>query len=125
MNSDTPNLNTDVQWGEIDTRDFSGGAHRATIKVARPQIVPPLLSPRGTALEKSLAEVTGSKTSRGALYGTDGGHLALSGITSIICGPGDLEQAHQPNESIRRDALERGPEMILRVIDRMCGAGAA
>jgi len=111
--------------GEIDTRDFSGGAHRATIKVARPQIVPPLLSPRGTALEKSLAEVTGSKTSRGALYGTDGGHLALSGITSIICGPGDLEQAHQPNESIRRDALERGPEMILRVIDRMCGAGAA
>ena len=111
--------------GEIDTRDFSGGAHRATISVGRPQIVPPLLSERGTPLEHALAEVTGAKTSRGALYGTDGGHLALSGFTSLICGPGDLEQAHQPNESIRRDAFERGPEMILRVIDRMCGSGVA
>jgi acetylornithine deacetylase len=110
---------------EIDSRDFSGGSHRATIKMGRPQIVPPLLSERGTALERALAEVTGAKTSRGALYGTDGGHLALSGITSLICGPGDLDQAHQPNESIRRDAFERGPEMILRVIDRMCGSGVA
>jgi acetylornithine deacetylase len=107
--------------GEIDTRDFSGGSHRATISIGRPQIVPPLLSQRGTTLERALAEVTGAKTSRGALYGTDGGHLALSGITSIICGPGDLDQAHQPNESIRRDAFERGPAMILRVIDCICG----
>jgi acetylornithine deacetylase len=107
---------------EIDPRDFSGGSHRASITVGRVQIVPPLLSERGTALERALAEATGAKTSRGALYGTDGGHLALSGITSLICGPGDLDQAHQPNESIRRDAFERGPEMILRVIDRMCGS---
>ena len=106
--------------GEIDPRDFSGGSHRATITVKPPQIVPPLLSERGTSLERALAEVTGAATSRGALYGTDGGHLALSGITSIISGPGDLDQAHQPNESIRREAFERGPEMILRVIDKMC-----
>ena len=110
---------------EIDTRDFSGGSHRASITVGRAQIVPPLLSERGTTLERALAEATGAKTSRGALYGTDGGHLALSGITSLICGPGDLDQAHQPNESIRRDAFERGPEMILRVIDRMCVSGVA
>ncbi len=114
----------EARMSAIDTRDWSGGAHRASIKVGRPQIVPPLLSSRGTALEHALAEATGAKTSRGALYGTDGGHLALSGITSLICGPGDLDQAHQPNESIRRDAFERGPDLILRVIDRMCGAGA-
>ncbi len=109
----------------IDTRDWAGGPHRAKIKVGRPQIVPPLLSSRGTTLERALAEATGGKTSRGAVFGTDGGHFALSGITSLICGPGDLDQAHQPNESIRRDAFERGPEMILRVVERMCGAGAA
>ena len=69
--------------------------------------------------------MTGAKTSRGAVFGTDGGHLALSGITSLICGPGDLDQAHQPNESIRREPFERGTDMILRIIDRMCGSGAA
>lgn len=110
---------------EIDTRDFAGGSYRATIKMGRVQIVPPLLSSRGTALERALAEVTGAKTSRGALYGTDGGHFALSGITSLISGPGDLDQAHQPNESIRREPFERGTEMILRVIDRLCGSGVA
>jgi acetylornithine deacetylase len=114
----------EARMSAIDTRDWSGGAHRASIKVGRPQIVPPLLSSRGTALEQALAEATGAKTSRGALYGTDGGHFALSGITSIICGPGDLDQAHQPNESVRRELFERGPDLILRVIDRMCGAGA-
>lgn len=109
----------------IDTHDWAGGEHRATIKIGRPQIVPPLLSARGTALEKALAEATGAKSSRGALFGTDGGHFAQSGITSLICGPGDLDQAHQPNESIRRAPFERGTEMILRVVDRMCGRGAA
>jgi len=109
----------------IDTQDFAGGEHRASIRVGRPQIMPPLLSPRGTALERALMEVTGATTSRGAVYGTDGGHLERAGITSLICGPGDLSEAHQPNESIRRDAFERGPDMILRVIDRMCGSGVS
>jgi acetylornithine deacetylase len=108
---------------EIDTHDWAGGTHRAKITLGRPQIVPPLLSSRGTTLERALAEVTGAKTSRGAAYGTDGGHFALSGITSLICGPGDFDQAHQPNESVGRELFERGPEMILRVIDRMCGPG--
>jgi acetylornithine deacetylase len=110
---------------EIDARDWAGGAHRAKITIGRAQIVPPLLSERGTSLERALAEATGAKTSRGAVFGTDGGHFALSGITSLICGPGDLDQAHQPNESIRREPFERGTEMILRVIDRMCGSGAS
>ena len=47
----------------------------------------------------------------------------LAGITSLICGPGDLEQAHQPNEHIRRDAFERGAAMIHKVIERLCCAG--
>lgn len=109
---------------EIDARDYAGGSYRATISVGPAQLVPPLLSPRGTALEKALTGVVGVTTSSGAPYGTDGGWFARAGIVSLICGPGDFEQAHQPNESIRRDAFERGPEMILGVIDRMCGAAA-
>lgn len=110
--------------GAIETSDWAGGSHRAKISIGPAQIVPPLLSPRGTTLERVLAEETGANTSRGAVFGTDGGWFARSGITSLICGPGDLEQAHQPNESIRRDAFERGPELISRVIARMCAAAA-
>jgi acetylornithine deacetylase len=106
--------------GALDGHDFAGGEHRAKIEMAVMNVVPPLNSPRGTALEAALFDVTGAKTSGGALYATDGGWFTGSGITSLICGPGDLEQAHQPNEHVRRDAFERGPAMIQKVIERLC-----
>jgi acetylornithine deacetylase len=106
--------------GAIDTHDYAGREHRAKIEVGQPSVVPPLNSPRGTALEKVLFEVTGARSSGGALYGTDGGWFTGSGIVSLICGPGDLDQAHQPNEYVRRDPFERGPAMIGRVIEKMC-----
>jgi acetylornithine deacetylase len=106
--------------GRLDGHDHAGGEHRAKIETALLNVVPPLDSPRGTALEAALFDVTGTKTSGGALYATDGGWFTGSGITSLICGPGDLEQAHQPNEHIRRDAFERGTAMVHKVIERLC-----
>jgi acetylornithine deacetylase len=77
-------------------------------------------SPRGTALEKVLFDVTGNQSARGAQFATDGAWFSGAGIQCLICGPGDYEQAHQPNESIRREPFERGPAMIGQVIERMC-----
>ena len=107
----------------LDGHDYAGREHRAKIETALMNVVPPLDSPRGTALEAALFDVTGAKTSGGALYATDGGWFTGSGITSLICGPGDLEQAHQPNEFVRRDAFERGTAMITKVVERLCCAG--
>jgi acetylornithine deacetylase len=106
----------------LDSHDYAGGEHRAKIETNLLNVVPPLDSPRGTALETALFDVTGAKTAGGALYATDGGWFTGSGITSLICGPGDLEQAHQPNEHIRRDAFERGPAMIHKVVARLCAS---
>ena len=104
----------------LDTYDYAGREHRATIEVGATNVVPPLNSPRGTALECALFEATGASTSGGALYGTDGGWFTSSNIVSLICGPGDLDQAHQPNEYVRRDAFERGPALIHKVIASIC-----
>ena len=104
----------------LDTYDYAGREHRAKIEVGPTSVVPPLNSPRGTTLEAALFEVTGAGSSGGALYGTDGGWFTSSNIVSLICGPGDLDQAHQPNEYIRRDAFERGPAIISKVIGKMC-----
>lgn len=108
--------------GALDGHDYAGREHRAKIEVELLNVVPPLDSRRGTALEAALFDVTGAKTSGGAVYATDGGWFTGSGITSLICGPGDLDQAHQPNEHIRRDAFERGPAMIGKVVERICCA---
>jgi len=104
----------------LDTHDYAGRENQAKIEVGAAMVVPPLNSPRGTALEAALFDVTGAKSSGGALYGTDGGWFTGSNIVTLICGPGDLDQAHQPNEYVRRELFERGTAMLHKVIDKMC-----
>ena len=105
----------------VDTRDY-GSDLRPTIEVSEPFIAPPLLSPRHTPLEHVLFAEFGATTSGGAPFGTDGCQFARTGIDSLICGPGDLDQAHQPNESIGRAAFENGAAHILSIVHQMCGA---
>jgi acetylornithine deacetylase len=34
------------------------------------------------------------------LYGTEGGLFKKAGISTVICGPGDIDQVHRPNELV-------------------------
>ena len=103
-------------------RDFGSPGLLGELALGAPHVVPGMLSPRGTALEKALFETLGEHEPGGAPFCTDGGRLAAAGIHSLVCGPGDLEQAHQPDESISRAAFERGPDVILAVLARLLGA---
>jgi acetylornithine deacetylase len=61
----------------------------------------PLLAPTGdAALEAELLGLLGQTAPRGVSYGTEAGHFAAAGIPSVVCGPGDIADAHQPDESI-------------------------
>src|SRR5581483_4947074 len=104
----------------LDTRDYASDTHRATLELGKPMVVPALLSPSGTALERALLEVTGTHEVGGAPYVTDGGWFAGAGMVPLLCGPGDLEQAHKPDESVGRAALEAGVGGILKVVDKLC-----
>jgi acetylornithine deacetylase len=106
--------------GAIDPHDYASGSLAAAIEVDLLLAAPPMWSNRGSSLEKVLFEVTGNKSTRGAQFATDGAWFSGAGIQCLICGPGDYDQAHQPNESIRREAFERGPAMIARVIEQTC-----
>ncbi|MCS6926913.1 MAG: M20 family metallopeptidase, partial [Candidatus Binatia bacterium] len=50
----------------LDGRDYGSPHHSATIVVSQPFVVPPLLSPRGTSLERVLFAVLNQETSGGA-----------------------------------------------------------
>ena len=50
----------------------------------------------------------------GVDYYSDAGVLAGAGIPSVLFGPGDIAQAHTPDEWISLDQLERGKEMLLQ-----------
>ena len=38
-------------------------------------------------------------------YGTEAGLYAETGVDAIVCGPGDIAQAHTPNEWVTIDQL--------------------
>ena len=116
-----PYLLVEERLGSLDLRDWSTGTVRAGLEIGPPLVVPGLLSRAGTPLEKALFAALGESESGGAPYCTDGGRFARAGIDSLICGPGDLDQAHQPNESMGVAAFDRGPELILSVVARLCG----
>ncbi len=104
----------------VDRHDFAGGELIADIETTVLLAAPSMWTERGSRLEKALFEVTGARTARGAQFATDGAWFSSVGIQCLICGPGDYNQAHQPNESIGREALERGPSIMTQVIERMC-----
>jgi acetylornithine deacetylase len=87
-------------------------------------LAPGVLSARGTPLERALCGRLGASEVGGAPYCTDAGRFAAAGIDSLICGPGDLGEAHQPNESVGRRALDEGMDHLRAVVARLC-TGAA
>ncbi len=44
----------------------------------------------------------------GVSYGTDGGFFSYEGWPTIVCGPGSIEQAHQPDEYIKVNDIKDG-----------------
>ena len=81
---------------------------------------PPMRSPTDDAFCDFLCGIMGKRADRGALYATDGGQFQRIGINSYICGPGLLEEAHQPNESIPVSNFFSGLEKIERIIHEWC-----
>ncbi|TWI31258.1 acetylornithine deacetylase [Paracoccus sulfuroxidans] len=49
-------------------------------------------------------------------YATEAGFFQRAGLATIVCGPGSIAQAHQPNEFITVEELQRGERFIADVI---------
>lgn len=52
-------------------------------------------------------------------YASEVGQFANEGFQSVICGPGDIAQAHRPNEFIEKEQLEKGVVFIQNLIKEL------
>jgi acetylornithine deacetylase len=59
-----------------------------------------------------LAELTGKATLAAVSYGTEAGLYQQAGIEAIICGPGDINRAHRPDEYIALGELHACQQMM-------------
>ncbi len=73
----------------------------------------------GHTLADMVKQLTGSNSAGYVSYGTEGGLYERAGIPTIVCGPGAIAQAHQPDEWIAKSQLDACDAFIRRLADRL------
>ena len=82
--------------------------------------VPPLEARDGTAEALAQAASTVAQESTTVPFATEGGQFQRAGWSTVVCGPGSIEQAHKPDEFIERAQLEACEAFLDRAIARQC-----
>ena len=80
----------------------------------------PALHPDPDGPAESLARrLTGANSAGTVAFASEAGVFQQAGIPAVVIGPGDVAQAHQPNEFISRDQLAAGEALLRRLADLM------
>ncbi len=78
------------------------------------------LRPETAGAAEALARaITGDNAPHAVSYGTEAGFFQDAGYSVVVCGPGSIEQAHQPDEFIASEQLDRGADFMRRLIGRL------
>lgn len=88
-------------------RDGRGAAERVT---------------QAGAAERLVRDLTGFTGAAGTVpFGTDGGWHQRAGISTVVCGPGDIDQAHQPDEFIAPEQLAASDRLLAALATHLQG----
>ena len=78
--------------------------------------VPPLTAEENGAAESLARRLTGDNGHHVVSYGTEAGQFQERGYSAVVCGPGDIAQAHQPDEYITLAQFEAGHDFMRRLL---------
>lgn len=116
-----PGMHIDLLRHEIDEQLRELEAH-STLSFARQPLcdgTPPLHTPADSPLVTTLEKLTGH-SAEAVAFCTEGPYLNSLGMDTVIIGPGDIAQAHQPDEYLAMDRVNPTVEMLQKLIQRFC-----
>ncbi|MDE4181980.1 acetylornithine deacetylase [Phaeobacter gallaeciensis] len=91
----------------------------ARIEIEKKFNVPGLVPEQEGAAETLVRMITGDNGTHVVSYGTEAGQFQEAGYSAVICGPGDIAQAHQPNEFITVAQFNAGHDFMRQLVDRL------
>ncbi|MCA0974918.1 acetylornithine deacetylase [Halomonas denitrificans] len=96
-------------------------APEASITTERLNTTVPALADRDNREALTLCrELLGDSPDGAAVaYATEAGQFQLAGLPTVICGPGSISQAHQPDEYIERPQLDAGSDFMSALGERL------
>jgi acetylornithine deacetylase len=71
------------------------------------------------AAEELARRLTGDNGTHVVSYGTEAGYFQAHGFSAVVCGPGDIAQAHQPDEYITVEEFEKGHAFMRRLLETL------
>jgi len=80
---------------------------------------PPMHTPKDSAIVRAAERLTGHD-SEAVAFCTEGPYLNSLGMETIILGPGDIAQAHQPDEYLALDRIKPTVELLQQLIRQFC-----
>jgi acetylornithine deacetylase len=90
----------------------------AGARIERRSGTPPLSVEKDGAAEAFARRLAGDNgPPRVVPYAAEAGQFQEAGFSTVICGPGSIDQAHQPDEFVERSQMERGAAFMVRLID--------
>jgi acetylornithine deacetylase len=60
---------------------------------------------------------------RAVAFATEAGQFQQAGFSTVLCGPGSIEQAHQPNEFVEVAQMQRGRDFMRRLVEWAASPG--
>ncbi|UIP05757.1 acetylornithine deacetylase [Erythrobacter sp. SDW2] len=83
------------------------------VAVERRSAIPALMPTDSEEAVRFVRKLTGDNgPATNVPYAAEAGQFQRAGFSAIICGPGSIEQAHQPDEWIAIEQLERGARFM-------------
>lgn len=80
----------------------------------------PTLQTAATAAIVQATEALTGHPAEAVAFGTEAPFLAQLGIDTVVLGPGDIDQAHQPDEFLSLDRIEPTVTLLQGLIRRFC-----
>ncbi|MCF8468273.1 MAG: acetylornithine deacetylase [Sneathiella sp.] len=82
----------------------------------------PALNPEDNGEAEMLCKaITGENKTSAVSYAAEAGQFQGAGFSTVICGPGSIGVAHQPNEYIDISQVMAAEQFIIKLIDRLGG----
>ncbi len=85
-------------------------------------VIPSLDTEEDATITQLAKAITGDNTVRKVSYNCEACLFHDVGVPTIICGPGDIDQAHKPNEFIEIDQIAKCEAFMKGLMDRICVA---
>lgn len=95
-------------------------APEATVETVSLCTVPALIPQPGGLAENVALRLTGANRTETVSFTSEAGQFQESGISTVLCGPGSIAQAHQPNEFVTLEQVAACEVFLRRLADWAC-----